>query len=330
MRLDSSRPEQDSRAEVSAADPGGLSGDVHQSAERSFRLPRPLHLELTLRPLRRGPLDPTLRPAGGAFWRASRTPAGPGRERLRQSPDGTVHVQAWGPGAGWLLEKAPELCGSLDDDSGFEPQHELVRTLHRLAPGLRLARTLAVWEAAIATVLEQRVVGLDAWRSWRLLVRRQSEPAPGPGPPLWLPPAPERVATLPLHQFAGLGVEAKRAATARRAGTVAKRLEEIIELDPPAARRRLLSVPGLGPWSAAEISRVALGDPDAVPVGDYHIPHQVAWALAGEPRGSDERMLELLEPFRGQRGRVLALLNQAGVRAPTYGPRQPLRDISKL
>jgi len=303
---------------------------VQHSARRTFRLPRALDLAATLRPLQRGSLDPTLRFEAGAVWRASRTPAGSAWERLWQASDGSVYVEAWGQGAGWLLEHAPELCGSLDDDSDFRPVDGLVSTLHRRAPGLRLARTQAVWEATAATILEQRVTGLDAWRSWRLLVRRQSEPAPGPGPHLWLPPGPERVACLPLHELAGIGVEAKRAAALRRAGALARRLEETCELDPPAARRRLLSVPGLGLWSAAEIARMALGDADAVPVGDYHVPHQVAWALAGEPRGSDERMLELLEPYRGHRGRVLALLNHAGIRAPAYGPRQPLRDISKL
>ncbi|MDQ6898579.1 MAG: DNA-3-methyladenine glycosylase 2 family protein [Candidatus Dormibacteraeota bacterium] len=303
---------------------------MEQSAQRTFRLPRALDLPATLRPLLRGPLDPTLRFQAGAIWRASRTPLGPARERLWQAPDGSVHVAAWGPGAEWLLDQASVLCGGLDDDSDFRPVDQLVSTLHRQAPGLRLARTEAVWEATAATILEQRVTGHDAWRSWRLLVRRQSEPAPGPGPELWLPPLAERVARLPLHDLAAIGVEAKRAAALRRAATLARRLEAAPQLDPPAARRLLLSVPGVGLWSAAEVTRVALGDADAVPVGDYHVPHQVAWALAAEPRGNDERMLELLEPYRGHRGRVLALLNHAGIRAPAYGPRMPLRDISKL
>ncbi len=56
----------------------------------------------------------------------------------------------------------------------------------------------------------------------------------------------------------------------------------------------------------------------------------VAWALAGEARGTDERMLELLEPYRGQRGRVLRLLELAGVRAPRYGPRMAPRRIERL
>ena len=74
---------------------------------------------------------------------------------------------------------------------------------------------------------------------------------------------------------------------------------------------------------------MALGDADAVSLGDYHLPHLVAWALAGKPRGSDELMLELLEPYRGHRGRVLRLLQLAGITAPRFGPRMPLRWIAR-
>jgi 3-methyladenine DNA glycosylase/8-oxoguanine DNA glycosylase len=78
------------------------------------------------------------------------------------------------------------------------------------------------------------------------------------------------------------------------------------------------------------VAAVALGDPDAVSVGDYHLPHLVAWALAGKPRGDDALMLELLEPFRGNRGRVLRLLELGGHHAPRFGPRRPLRSIAGL
>ena len=57
----------------------------------------------------------------------------------------------------------------------------------------------------------------------------------------------------------------------------------------------------------------ALGDDDAVSVGDFHIPNLVAWALAGEPRADDARMLELLEPYRGRRALVIRLLELSGL-----------------
>ena len=99
-----------------------------------------------------------------------------------------------------------------------------------------------------------------------------------------------------------------KALAARRLAVVAHRLDETVSLPLETAYRRFTAVNGVGPWTAARIGLIALGDPDAVTVGDLHIPHMVTWALAGERRGSDERMLELLEPFRGHRGRVIRLL----------------------
>jgi 3-methyladenine DNA glycosylase/8-oxoguanine DNA glycosylase len=89
-------------------------------------------------------------------------------------------------------------------------------------------------------------------------------------------------------------------------------------------------LPGVGPWTAAEVALRALGDTDAVSVGDFHIPNMVAWALAREPRATDARMLELLEPYRGQRGRVIRLLEAAGVAAPRFGPRMSPRAIAAI
>jgi 3-methyladenine DNA glycosylase/8-oxoguanine DNA glycosylase len=295
-----------------------------------FRPRLPLDLAETLQPVGRGQGDPCSRLGGGEIWRATRTPDGPGTERLRRIAGGAVEVTAWGPGAGWLVEHAPALVGEQDDASDFRPSHPLLRDLHRRHPGLRICRTEAVFEAAMATIMEQRVQGKDAWRSWRVMVRTLGDQAPGPLPGLFVPPAPELVARTPYFAFHPLGLERRRAETLRRASASARHLVATPDMPLDAARARLDAVPGLGPWSAAEIALVALGDADAVSVGDYHLPHQVGWALAGEPRGSDERMLELLEPYRGHRGRVLRLLSLAGIRAPRFGPRLPLADLARM
>ncbi|MGH9283934.1 MAG: DNA-3-methyladenine glycosylase 2 family protein, partial [Acidimicrobiales bacterium] len=89
-------------------------------------------------------------------------------------------------------------------------------------------------------------------------------------------------------------------------------------------------ITGVGPWTAAEVALVAMGDADAVSVNDYHLPHQVAFALAGEPRADDARMLELLEPYRGHRGRVIRLILAGGIQAPRFGPRRRLRAIAAI
>lgn len=299
--------------------------------ERRFGVPGPVDLRLTLGPLRCGGTDPTIRVGHDGVWRATRTPAGPVTTRLTRDGDG-VTVEAWGPGAEWALEAAPGLVGALDDDSGFEPRHPVLQELRRRLRGLRIPRTGAVVEALVPTILEQKVIGLEAKRSWAGIVRAWGDPAPGPagGPPVMLPPSPERLAATPYWAFHRFNVERRRAETVRRACTHAHRLEEAADMAPPDAFRRLTALPGLGPWSAARVALAALGDADAVAVGDYHLPHLVCWALAGEPRGDDARMLELLEPYRGHRGRVARLLVAGGVRPPRFGPRLALQPIRAL
>ena len=286
----------------------------------------PLDLVRTLAPLRHGPMDPTIRIRGDECLRATRTPLGPATLWLR-SVSGTVLAEAWGEGAGWCLEHAPELIGSRDDPSALRTDNRLVAGLQRRFAGLRLSRSRGVFEALVPTVLEQKVVGIDAWRAYAGLVRSFGEPAPGPGG-LLLPPSPQGWAGLRYWSFHPHNVERRRAETIRRAALIARRLDETADLSPDLARRRLTAVPGIGAWTAAEVAMSALGDADAVPLGDYHLPSAVAWALAGEGRAGDGRMLELLEPFRGQRGRVIRLLLAAGMGAPRLGPPRAIRRFA--
>jgi 3-methyladenine DNA glycosylase/8-oxoguanine DNA glycosylase len=241
----------------------------------------------------------------------------------------SIEVTAWGPGGDWTLEHAPELLGFDDDASDFQPFHPVLRDAHRRLAGLRIGRTSAVVEALVPSILEQKVAGKEAWRSYAGLVHAVSEPAPGPLG-LLLPPSPERLGELPYHAFHRFGIERRRAVAMTRACGRARRLEETTTMSAEEAHRRLTAFPGIGEWTAAEVATVALGDPDAVSVGDYHLPHVVSWALAGEPRGDDDRMLELLEPYRGHRGRVIRLIEAAGMWPPRFGPRQRLRSIAGM
>jgi 3-methyladenine DNA glycosylase/8-oxoguanine DNA glycosylase len=290
--------------------------------ERRFESDLPFDLHLTLGRLAHGTGDPTVRVEPDGVWRATRTPDGPATEHVTMD-NGTIVVQVWGPGAGWLLDAAPDLLGLHDDPAGFQPQHRIIHQLHRRFRGLRIGRTNAVVEALIPAILEQKVVGQQARHSFRALVRTLGEPAPGPGG-LHLQPDPQRLAETPYYEFHPLGIERKRAEVLREVGRHAARLERV------ASGGRLWAIPGIGAWTAAEVAAVAFGDPDAVSVGDFHIPHLVAWALAGEPRGTDQRMLELLAPYAGNRGRVIRLLETSGLTAPRFGPRLPVRSIARL
>jgi 3-methyladenine DNA glycosylase/8-oxoguanine DNA glycosylase len=298
------------------------------TARRTLVLRRPLHLGRTLGAVRRGGGDPAVVLTEAECWRATRTPEGPATLHLRVVA-GRLEADAWGAGAGWAVDHAGDLVGEGDDDSGFRPRHDVLRAASRSLRGLRIGRTGAVAEALVPTILEQKVAGLEARRSWRALVRRLGEPAPGPAPSgLTVPPAPAHLAATPSWVFHRCGIERTRADTIRRAMARAARLDEAAALPLADAYRCLRALPGVGPWSAAEVGLVALGDADAVSVGDYHLPSQVAWALAGERTGTDERMLELLEPYRGHRGRVLRLLTAGAVGPPRRAPRMALRSFA--
>jgi 3-methyladenine DNA glycosylase/8-oxoguanine DNA glycosylase len=261
--------------------------------------------------------------------RSARTPEGPATLELRRT--GTqAQARAWGPGAEWALEQAPGLLGAHDDLAGFEPhRHAQVARAHHDRPGLRLPRTGSVADVLVPTILAQRVTAREAARSWTRIVRRFGEPAPGPHG-LLLPPSPARLAAIPDWDYHRLGVERTRAATIRRACRRIARLQEAVDLPHEQAMARMTAMPGLGPWTAALVLRLAAGDADTVEVGDFHVKHHVCWCLAGEPRGTDARMLELLEPFRGHRGRVVTLLLAAGPRAPKRGPRARVVPVDQL
>jgi 3-methyladenine DNA glycosylase/8-oxoguanine DNA glycosylase len=295
---------------------------------RSLRLDRPIDLELTLGPHRRGPRDPALRLGRGHVVRATRTADGPATLELTLRGD-RLDGEAWGPGAERALDGMAALVGAADDRGGFRPAHRLLADLDRRLPGLRIGRTGAVLEALIPAILEQKVTGTEARRAYHGLIGRWGEPAPGPFA-LRLLPAPGVLAAVPYHGMHPIGIERRRAELIRTVAARAARFEEIVDLPLADAYARLTALPGIGPWTAAEVAIRALGDPDAVSVGDYHLPSLVSYALAGERRGTDARMLELLEPYRGQRGRVIRLLEASGIRPAPHGPRMQPRSIAAI
>src|SRR6266545_101491 len=174
-------------------------------------------LGMTLWPLRRGTGDPSMRAERpNVWWRATRTPAGAATARYAARA-GEIEVLAWGPGAEWCLASALDLLGARDDVDGFAPDG-LIGRLHRAMPGLRISRSQAVFEALVPTILEQKVAGIEARRSYRGMLRAWGTPAPGPpapgrgGPrPLLLPPDPQTLAAKAYWQFHRFGIEMRRA-----------------------------------------------------------------------------------------------------------------------
>ncbi|MDQ1010406.1 3-methyladenine DNA glycosylase/8-oxoguanine DNA glycosylase [Streptomyces sp. V4I23] len=308
--------------------PAAVPRQVSAARTRRWTPPWPLDLGLVLGPLRRGPADPTFRTTpDGSVWRASRTPEGPGTLRVALR-GGTVEAEAWGAGGEWLLDRLPDLLGAADTPEGFTPRHRLVAASQRRRPGLRLVRTGLVTESLIPSILEQKITTDEAYRAWRLLVRRYGEPAPGPDERLHVMPDPRGWAMIPSWEWHRAGVDNKRASTILRAVKVARRLEEAAAMEPVQARARLELIPGIGPWTSAETVQRSNGAADAVTVGDLHLPRIVGYALAGDRNADDAAMLELLAPYEGQRHRAARLILLSGRVPPRREPKMRRVDIA--
>lgn len=282
--------------------------------------------------------DPTQRFVGrDEAWLAFRLPSGPVTVRYAKR-DGVVTVRAWGPGAREAIERAPEQLGVDDDSWRFESDHPLVGKWLRAVRNLRFGKTRRVVERLVPVVIGQKVTSADASRTFREMVHRWGERAPEPegvevpaaARDLWLPPSPARLAELAYFDLHEVNLERKRAEVILGIARRATRLETFADLPASEVRSRLLAMPGIGPWSAALVVSAVHGDTDQVPLGDYHIANHVVHALTGRARGTDDEMLELLEPFRPHRGRALAAILREGPSAPRFGPRMPDRDIRKL
>lgn len=293
-----------------------------------------------LAPFRHGLGDPTTclsRPAsGGVFARATLTPDGPGTIRLGWRPcddrahEAALSIDVWGPGGDWLAARGPAMAG-FDDDGAPHLQHAPDRVVADAAVAgrqLRMGRSDDLYHELLPTVLEQRITAREAVRQWARLCRELGAPAPGPLE-LTLPPAPDVLRRQPTWWFHPLGIERRRASTLVEVARHASKFWAWSDADNSEAERKLRLIPGIGAWTTGSALGPALGDPDALCVGDYHAKNVVAWAMHGRPRGTDEEMLASLAPYRGQRGRVLRLLAAAGHRPPAFGPRQRILPMHR-
>jgi 3-methyladenine DNA glycosylase/8-oxoguanine DNA glycosylase len=301
-------------------------------SERTVTFPGAASFGHTLAPLRRGPRDPCFRtPDDGTIWRTSLLPSGPVAARISRAAANAAHCEAWGGGAEEFVEMLPALLGADDDPSDFVPRDPTVAAAHQRVPHLRLGRTGRVLEALIPAIIEQRVPGADAFRSWRVLVTKYGAPAPGPAPNgMRVPPSAEAWRHIPSWEFHRANVDPRRAQTVVSCARRATSLERLVSQPAAEARAALQSLPGVGVWTAAETAQRAFGDADAVSVGDYHIPKMIGWTLLGHPV-DDAGMLELLDPMRPHRHRVVRLLEASGLAyEPRRGARLPVQEIRSL
>jgi|EndMetStandDraft_7_1072992.scaffolds.fasta_scaffold00243_8 3-methyladenine DNA glycosylase/8-oxoguanine DNA glycosylase len=302
------------------------------AVECSVEFAGPASPGYTLSPLRRGGGDPCYVTASdGAIWRTSLMRTGPVTARISRSGACTIACEAWGSGAAEFAAGLPALLGADDDASGFSPDEPTIVEAHRRVPHLRLGRTGRVMESLIPAVIEQRVAGKDAFRSWRLLVTKYGAPAPGPAPArMRVPPPSEVWRRIPSWEFHLANVDPGRARTLVGCAQRADSLERLVTRPAEQAREALTSLPGVGVWTAAETAQRAFGDADALSIGDYHLAKVVGWSLLGHPI-DDDAMVALLAPLRPHRHRAVRLLEVSGLaRNPRFGARQAIPDLRAI
>jgi hypothetical protein len=290
----------------------------------------------------RGAGDPAWRLDGtSGAWRAFRTDAGPATLRVQvRAADGEVIGTAWGPGADAAVAELPVMLGDGDEGAdGFDAAGlaraaawaGVAAACRRYASTWRVPRCLPVIDPLAAAVLEQRVTGVESRRAWRalLLAHGEAAPASGEGPVpagLRVPPTAAAWRRVPSWDWHRAGVDGSRSAALLRAAGAAGRVEECAGMAPEAGAARLRAIPGIGVWTAAEVGQRALGDPDAVSFGDFHLASVVVYAMTGRTGGDDDALADVLAPWAGQRYRAVRMVELSGVEVPRRGPRATITD----
>ena len=292
--------------------------DETQAQDRAQTIVRifPIHFSRTFSMQSLGPYDPTAESGTNLFRKAFLYRGAPATLEFQRAPEGLL-VTALAPQAEALLEET--LAGLAQDDCyrSFATDDSGIWRLHRSQPGLRLLRFPWLYEMTCSAILQQRVRTVDAMRDWRHITQRWGVAAPLG---LWAFPSVEILARVAQFELQALDIDAQRARTLLRFAQESRFVPLRTTLSFAELRDRLIRIPGIGPWTTESVLGYGAGDVDAAIPGDLHLPHVVCYALAGEIPGSDERMMELLEPFRGHRFRIIRLIYASGLAVPRTTP----------
>ena len=273
----------------------------------------PIHFARTFSLQRLGPYDPTADMQQHCFRKAFFFQGEPAALEICRAGETQLKVSAFGAHAEALAETTASGIRQEDHYKSFYTDDSGVLRLHRQLPGLRLLRVPWLYDMTCSAILQQRIRTVDAMRDWRRIAQKFGAPAP-----LGLRafPSAEILAKVPRFELQAMGIDAQRSRTLLRFAQESRFLPLKPTMQFAELREHLQRIPGIGPWTTESVMGYGAGDTDAAIPGDLHLPHLVSYALAGEPKGSDERMMELLEPFRGHRFRIIRLLYASRLSVP--------------
>jgi len=241
---------------------------------------------------------------GDVYLRSVRLPSGPGVVAVR--PDGE-HVEAklWMRDRGDLAAAAAASRRLLDLDTEPKPivdalgGDELIGKIVRAAPGRRVPGVVDPDELAIRAVLGQQVSLAGAATLAGRLVSAYGEPLEQrvgsvthlfPSAAALAHADPDRLAMPWPRRRALIGL-----ATALAAGEI---ILDTGVMAPDEIERRLLALPGIGPWTVAYISMRALRDPDAFMPTDLGVRHGLERLGRDGRPASASAVAERWRPYR--------------------------------
>jgi AraC family transcriptional regulator of adaptative response / DNA-3-methyladenine glycosylase II len=203
------------------------------------------------------------------------------------------------------------------DTLGRDP---VIEPLVRVDPGRRVPGVVDPSELAIRAVLGQQVSLAGAATLAGRLVADVGVPLGHPvGGVTHLFPTAAAIAAVDPERLA-MPASRRRAVTGLAAALATGRLVLDPEGDLDEARRQLLALPGIGPWTAEYVAMRALRDPDAFLPTDLGVRHALAQlGLDSRPRAA----VETAEQWRPYRAYALQYLW-----ASLSGPRHHLRSGS--
>ena len=221
----------------------------------TLHLDRPLDLGRTLWPHLRGLHDPAMRVTGEHLIRATRTADGPATIEIRRRGD-VVEVEAWGPGADRAIDAAPAFIGIDDDRSGFAPANRSSPTSiaagrasgsGAAGPSSRRSSRRSSSRRSPASRPGAACAGSSPGGASRHPGRSGCGSCRQPGGPRGDSPTTRSTRS----GWSGGGPTSSGAVAAR-----ANRFEEIVDAAAaPPRYARLRAMPGIGPWTAAEVAR---------------------------------------------------------------------------
>jgi len=283
----------------------------------SFDKPNRYDFWGTLRFLRFGIGDPTTTLTKNSFQQARWYPSGPASLRLNLAGQ-AINAEAVGPGAQEAIDSAHDLLGLSDHPAKLtgDPAAERIALQ---CQGIRLGRCASFASQLVTIILQLRIEWQQAASQWRRLCYTLGDDAPCGT--LRLPAHADALRHASLLQLRRLNIAEQQARTLKEVGRLFNRIDQWAAHSVGELRHRLGFVRGIGPWSTEMTLALYWAESDAVPLGDYALPHSVAYALTGAHRSDDAHMLKLLEPFRPDRGRLIRWIMGSNIAPPRRSSR---------